>query len=92
MNFRRDEFAAYYWGEVQGVEREAFIAGSVPSTVRPAWSAWCAALNAADVERREIESGAFLSVIQRLNQNPYSLTKYECISVVDAMRTASPAA
>lgn len=29
-----------------------------------------------------------LQVIQRLSQNPYSLTKSECIAVVQAMRVA----
>ena len=36
--------------------------------------------------------GVLLNVIQRLNQNPYSLTKSECITVVSEMRDAAIAA
>jgi hypothetical protein len=37
-------------------------------------------------------AGVLLTVIQRLNQNPYSLTKSECISEVEDMRDAALAA
>jgi type VI protein secretion system component VasA len=35
------------------------------------------------------EADTLLRVIQRLNQNPYSLTKSECIQVVQEMRDAA---
>lgn len=42
---------------------------------------------AAEVQAlRADRAGVLLSVIQALNQNPYSLTKSECIDVVQSMR------
>lgn len=38
------------------------------------------------------EAQVLMRVIQRLNQNPYSLTKSECISEIGAMRDAAIAA
>ena len=40
---------------------------------------------------REIIRESMLDVIRRLNQNPYSLTKQECISEIRAMLSAAPA-
>lgn len=39
---------------------------------------------------REIIRESMLDVIRRLNQNPYSLTKQECISEIRAMLSATP--
>lgn len=33
-----------------------------------------------------LEADVLLRVIQRLNQNPYNLTKYECIDEIRKMR------
>jgi hypothetical protein len=38
---------------------------------------------------KDAEAATLLRVIQRLNQNPYSLTKAECIDEVKAMRDAA---
>lgn len=55
MNFRRDEFATYYWGDVQSPERDEFIQGRTSSTAQVAWGAWCAAI-AASKEMEELST------------------------------------
>ena len=57
-----------------------------------AWQAACAQQSAQSQQDALDAPGLLLTVIQRLNGNPYSLTKGECISEVEAMRDAAIAA
>ena len=60
-------------------------AKNVGLQVTPLYAAPQSAAQALDVQ-------VLMRVIQRLNQNPYSLTKSECISEIEAMRDAASAA
>jgi hypothetical protein len=51
-----------------------------------------AALAATQPAAQGMDAYTLLRVIQRLNQNPYSLTKSECIAEVQAMREEAIAA
>ena len=61
-----------------------------PNTAR-AWDAWLARAERAEAAQR-VPQGCdiLLRVIQRLNSNPYSLTKSECIREIEAMLAAAP--
>lgn len=97
----RADFEA--WAKDRGYQRDELDRSTIaivsPEYFNPnteeSWQAWQAACaqQSAQSQQDDLDApGLLLTVIQRLNGNPYSLTKVECISEVEAMRDAAIAA